>query len=94
LPVIIGIILGGMLSALILNEFKIHIKQPIRQYAAALSGGVIMGIASRIAPACNVWHLLGGIPILALQSILFLIGLLPGAWIGSKILSRTVLRHG
>ncbi|HYQ48325.1 MAG TPA: hypothetical protein VEP69_04600, partial [Thermodesulfovibrionales bacterium] len=51
---------------------------------------------SRIAPTCNVWHLLGGLPILSASSILFTAGLFPGAWIGGLILTRAVLtaRHG
>jgi len=51
-----------------------------------------MGVAARMAPACNVWHLLGGVPILAAQSILFVLGMVPGAWLGSRLLTRLVLR--
>jgi uncharacterized membrane protein YfcA len=45
-----------------------------------------------MAPACNLWHLWGGLPILALQSLLFLAGMVPGAWIGSRLLTRLVVR--
>jgi len=91
-PVIAGIILGGTLSAVLLKEFRMYVHLPWRQYLSAAVGGVIMGLASRMAPGCNVWHLFGGIPILAAQSLLFLVGLFPGAWLGSQILSRGVLR--
>jgi uncharacterized protein len=90
-PLVAGIILGSASSAMLLREFKIYYKLPLKQYLSALTGGFILGLASRMAPTCNVWHLLGGLPILAVSSMLFLAGLLPGAWIGSKILVRTVL---
>ena len=91
-PVIIGIVLGGALSAFLVKEFRLYFRLPLRQYASAFIGGAIMGLAARMAPACNVWHLFGGLPILAVQSILFLVGLFPGAWLGSMIMARIVVR--
>jgi uncharacterized protein len=90
-PLIAGIILGAAVSALLLGEFRVHFRVPARQAVSALLGGVIMGLASRMAPSCNIWHLMGGLPILAVESILFLLGLLPGAWLGSRLLLRVVL---
>jgi hypothetical protein len=91
-PLILGIILGAAASALLLREFRVRLRLPWRQYASALVGGVVMGLAARMAPACNVWHLLGGLPILALQSLLFIAGMVPGAWLGSRLVARFVLR--
>jgi uncharacterized protein len=91
-PLVIGIVFGSASSAIALREFRIYHKLPAKQYISALAGGVIMGMASRMAPTCNVWHLMGGIPILAASSMLFLAGLLPGAWIGSQVLVRAVLK--
>ncbi|MFH1215627.1 MAG: YeeE/YedE family protein [Pseudomonadota bacterium] len=92
-PIIAGIILGSMLSALLLREFSLHARVPASQYVMALGGGILLGVSSRMAPACNVWHLMGGLPIMALQSILFLCGLVPGCWFGSKIISRIILQQ-
>jgi uncharacterized protein len=91
-PLIIGIVLGSTLSSIILKEFRIYAKAPLRQYISVAIGGIMMGLASRMTPACNIWHLMGGLPILAAQSLLFLVGLLPGAWIGSVLLSRVVIK--
>ena len=90
-PLIAGIVLGSTLSALLLGEFSIQYKVPSMQIVMALSGGVLLGMASRMSAGCNVWHLMGGIPILALQSLLFLLGLVPGTWVGSKIVARIIL---
>ncbi|MBI5639383.1 MAG: YeeE/YedE family protein [Nitrospirae bacterium] len=91
-PLVIGIILGSAASAISLREFRIYYNLPPRQYVSALAGGIIMGMASRMAPTCNVWHLLGGIPILAASSLLFLSGLIPGAWAGSMIFVHKVMK--
>lgn len=91
-PVIAGIVAGSAFSAILLREFKIYAKLPLRQYISAAAGGVIMGLASRMAPACNIWHLFGGLPIMAIQSILFLAGIIPGAWLGGILLTRIVIR--
>jgi hypothetical protein len=93
-PLVAGIILGSAISALLLKEFHLHFKAPHRQYASAALGGVIMGLASRMAPTCNVWHLMGGLPILAASSILFLAGILPGAWTGGMILRKLLMTNG
>jgi hypothetical protein len=45
-----------------------------------------------MTPGCNVWHLWGGLPLLTVQSILFVLGILPGAWLGGKILNQVLLR--
>ncbi|MBF0329630.1 MAG: YeeE/YedE family protein [Nitrospirae bacterium] len=92
MPVIIGIVLGSAFSAISLKEFRVYTNIPQRQFWAALAGGIIMGLASRMTPGCNIWHLFGGLPILAVQSILFFAGLLPGAWLGSRLFTGFVVK--
>jgi uncharacterized membrane protein YedE/YeeE len=91
-PLVLGIVLGSALSARSVGEFHPRLAVPGRQLASAFAGGLLMGLASRMAPTCNVWHLFGGLPILATSSILFLGGLVPGAWIGTRLLARLVVR--
>lgn len=92
LPLIIGIVLGSFLSAKRLGEFTINYKIPHIQYISAFIGGILLGLASRLTPACNIWHIFGGLPIFAISSILFVVGLFPGVWIGTKILERIVFK--
>lgn len=91
-PLILGIVLGANFSAVALGELRLYWRVPLRQYLSALAGGLVMGLAARMAPACNVWHLMGGLPVLAGQSLLFVAGLLPGAWLGTRLLVGVVLR--
>ncbi|MDX2480410.1 MAG: YeeE/YedE thiosulfate transporter family protein [Desulfuromusa sp.] len=91
-PLISGIVIGAALSAVSMGKFSCRFDIPRCQLFSALFGGVIMGLAARMSPACNVWHLLGGLPLLSLQSLLFTLGLLPGAWIGTLLLTRYVLK--
>lgn len=91
-PLIGGIILGAFISSVQLKKFSVHWKVPGIQLISAMVGGILLGMASRMSPACNVWHLLGGIPLLSLQSLLFFGGLFPGAWIGTHLLTRFVVR--
>ena len=87
----LGIVVGAAGSALLLREFTIHFRVPLKQYLCAFTGGILLALASRMAPACNVLHLLGGLPVLALSSLLFFAGLFPGAWLGTVVLSRYVI---
>lgn len=90
-PLVAGIVAGSATSALLLGEWHMRRNIPIRQLVSGFAGGVLMGYASRMAPTCNVWHLMGGLPILAASSLLFLGGLFPGAWLGGRLLTRLVL---
>jgi uncharacterized membrane protein YedE/YeeE len=90
-PLICGIIAGAAWSAIRLKEWRMQLRLPVRQVVSALVGGIIMGYASRMIPSCNVWHLFGGLPILGLQSLLFVAGMAPGAWVGGILLTRLVL---
>ena len=91
-PLILGIVGGALFSALRLGEFRLQWRLPPRQFASALAGGILLGLAARMAPSCNIWHLWGGVPILAMQSLLFVVGLVPGTWVGARLLTRFVVR--
>lgn len=90
-PLVIFITLGAALSAIILKEFKIHYRVPAKQYVTVLVGGFLLGLAARMVPGCNIWHLWGGIPILSMQSLIYGIALLPGTWLGSKFLEKYII---
>ena len=91
LPLIGGIICGAFASARLLGEFRPHWSLPPRQVAMVFVGGLIMALGSRMTPGCNLWHIMGGLPLLTIQSLLFVTGLLPGAWLGSRLLQKILV---
>ena len=90
-PLIFGIVVGAFVSAWQTHEFKLRFRPPLLQAGFAFLGGALMGVASRLSSGCNVWHVWGGLPHLALSSILFFFGIVPGAWVGSVVIKRVVL---
>jgi len=90
-PLVLFIILGAALSAWLLKEFKLRYRMPVIQYLSVFAGGFIVGMAARMVPGCNIWHLWGGVPILSMQSLLYAIALIPGTWLGSIFLSRYII---
>jgi uncharacterized membrane protein YedE/YeeE len=90
-PLILGIILGSALSAWQLGEWRWSRGAPWPQTCSVLIGGILMGLAARLASGCNIMHLWGGLPIFSVQSCFFLLGLFPGAWLGGRLLIRWVL---
>ena len=90
-PLVLFITLGAMFSAMHLKEFKVHYRLPMKQYITALAGGFILGLAARMVPGCNIWHLWGGIPILSMQSLIYGVALIPGTWLGSHFLAKYVI---
>lgn len=91
LPLILGIVFGSSISAKKLGELSLMWRLPPGQVCMAFAGGIIMALGARLTPGCNVWHLWGGLPLLTMQSLLFVVGILPGAWLGSKILNRILM---
>ena len=90
-PLILGIVGGAWLSARLLGEFRVIWKVPFTQAIMVFCGGIIMALGARMSPGCNVWHLWGGIPLLTIQSLLFVVGLVPGAWLGGVVLQRVLI---
>lgn len=90
-PMIIGVVLGSFLSSATLREFRINHFPPKRQIFSALSGGIMMAVGSLMAGGCNVWHIMGGLPVIAFQSLLFLAGITAGAYFGTNILKKVII---
>ena len=84
----IGIILGALLATLLASQFKFKKIKSLKQVAAAVLGGLLMGYGARLAGGCNIGALYSGISSLSLSGWVFALFLLVGAYIGSKLLSK------
>ena len=86
LPLMAGILAGSCLTALFLKEFRVYGLPPWRQGLAALTGGILMALGARLSNGCNIKFMLGGLPLLSIEALLFVSGMLLGAWHGAKLL--------
>jgi hypothetical protein len=82
---VLGTVLGAALAAVIAGEFKLrapNAKRLLQQFI----GGLIMGIGAVIGTACNIGHILSGIPQLSLGSILGGAFIVLGCWATAYIM--------
>lgn len=91
LPLMAGVAAGSFISSLRLGEFRIKRLPPARQAFSAFTGGMFMAVGAFMAGGCNLWHLIGGLPVLALQSVLFVFGIVGGSYLGTAFLKKQVL---
>jgi uncharacterized membrane protein YedE/YeeE len=82
---VIGVVVGAAIAAGIAGELKLRApdaKRLLQQFI----GGLIMGIGAVIGTACNIGHILSGIPQLALSSILGGAFIILGCWVTAYIM--------
>jgi len=82
---VIGVVVGAAVAAVMAGEFKLRApdaKRLLQQFI----GGLIMGIGAVIGTACNIGHILSGVPQLALSSILGGLFIVLGCWLTAYVL--------
>ena len=82
---VIGVVIGAAIAALIAGEFKLRAPDA-RRLVQQFIGGIIMGVGAVIGTACNIGHILSGIPQLALSSILGGTFIILGCWVTAYIM--------
>jgi uncharacterized membrane protein YedE/YeeE len=82
---IIGIVIGGLVAAMISKEFKFRVPKPL-VLLQTFVGGLLMGFGAVTSGGCNIGHLLSGIPQLSLGSILAGVSIVLGAWAASYVM--------
>jgi uncharacterized membrane protein YedE/YeeE len=81
----IGIILGAAVAAAAAGTWKIRAEIPWRTFAAAVLGGILMGIGARLAGGCNIGAYLAGISTGSVHGWLWGLFALGGTWIGIRL---------
>lgn len=77
---IMFLVAGAFFAAILSGSFKIRLPRTAR-LPYAIGGGILMGVASRIAPGCNIANLITGIGGLSLSSVIVLVGMIIGIFI-------------
>ena len=83
-----GLVFGAAASSLVRKQFRFTYPRRGRDILVGLLGGMLMGWGIRAAHACNIGGVFSALPSLALSGWLYLAGLLPGAWLGTKAIQR------
>jgi len=92
MALVFGIVAGAFATAVSFKEFNIYGFPPRRQAVSAFVGGLLMAFGGRTASGCNLKFLLGALPLIALQGIVFVAGMTGGAYVGTVILKRIVIK--
>ena len=90
---VLGIFLGAAMSAYAAGRMKLGVSRGPRatiprRLALALLGGILMGVASRIARGCTSGQALTGGAVLSLGSWLFMFAVFGGGYLFAPLLRR------
>ncbi|GAA3751349.1 hypothetical protein HDA32_000894 [Spinactinospora alkalitolerans] len=80
----IGIMVGAAVAAAAGGAWKLHTGIRWNVAAAAVLGGVLMGIGARLAGGCNIGAYLAGIASGSLHGWLWAVAALAGTWLGLR----------
>ncbi len=93
LMTLIGVcfIAGAFLSAIVSGRFRL--RWPVRRQAlSSILGGTLMGISIPMMWGCNVTQILGNVPQLGIAGLVSTAGIVIGAWLGARLITRIVAR--
>jgi uncharacterized membrane protein YedE/YeeE len=81
----IGMLLGAMAAAAWDGSVRQQHWPDARGTAAAVLGGVLMGVGARLSFGCNIGALVGGIASGSLHGFVWLAAAIPGSWLGMRL---------
>lgn len=90
---VLGMVAGGFAGARWGHEFRVRPMGRWPERLLRLLGGLAMGYGARMAWGCTMGVLMGGMAVGSPQPWYWLAGALPGAWAGSILLRRFMLRY-
>lgn len=80
-----GLMLGALAAAGLAGKFAPQRRLPMRSLAAALLGGLLMGVGARLATGCNIGALFSGLASGSLHGLVWLLFAIPGNAIGARL---------
>ena len=85
--IVIGMLIGGLITILLSNSFKIRIPKQKRRLAQGFAGGIIAGFGARLALGCNLAAFFTGVPQFSFHSWIFMLTTAIGTFFGVKVVS-------
>ncbi len=83
-----GVVVGAFMAATLGSEFKLRVPRQPKRYVQAVLGGILLGYGAGIGLGCTIGAFFSAVPSLGLNGWVFGLGLLGGAFIGSRIIRR------
>jgi uncharacterized membrane protein YedE/YeeE len=83
----LGLLLGGLIAALLGREFGIH-AAPLREAVKGALGGGLMGVGAMLAFGCNIGGFFSALSALSLSGIGMMAGLLLGGFGATQVIIR------
>lgn len=81
----LSVIVGSFIYTLIKKRFRFGLYSPAMCIRGFI-GGCLMGFSFPMMRGCNIIHIFGGLPQLALSAFIAIAGIFVGAYIGRRIL--------
>lgn len=82
---IFGMILGSLISALINKNYSFLWFTSKRDFIFSSIGAIMVGVGAVMAMGCSIGHGITGVSTLALGSVVALISILAGGWVGTQL---------
>lgn len=82
---VLDIVIGAAIAALIAGEFSLRVPEP-KVILQAFLGGFLMAFGAVASKGCNIGHVLSGVPMLSIGSILGSISIILGSWLAAYLL--------
>lgn len=84
----LAIVMGAFAAVLLAGQFKIKGIRSRKNVAAAVVGGLLMGIGARLALGCNIGAMFSALPAFSLHGWVFFFSIFGGAAVGSRLLTK------
>lgn len=82
---VIGAVFGALIAALIAKEFAIRAPAP-KVLLQTFAGGFLMAFGAVTSKGCNIGHILSGVPMLSIGSIVGGMFIVLGAWFAAYLM--------
>lgn len=85
--IVIGMLVGAMITILLSNSFKIRVPKQKRRLVQGFIGGIIAGFGARLALGCNLAAFFTGVPQFSFHSWIFMAATAIGTFFGVKVVN-------
>lgn len=85
--IVIGMLIGALVTILLSNNFKIRVPRQKRRLVQGFIGGIIAGFGARLALGCNLAAFFTGVPQFSFHSWIFMVTTAIGTFLGVKVVN-------